>query len=107
MERLRVASFEREGDVREVFVSADGDELVICEELSGPSSQIAFGEKNHRKTARLSSRAVSEVIAGIGFAGSDGGLWDYLADERRDLTDLVDLCEERGISCEVTVGSEG
>ena len=105
MERLRVEGFESAGDVREVFVGLDGDDVVLCEEVSGPSAQVAFGEKNHVLSVRLTPEAVSEVVAEIGFAGPEGSLWDYLADARYDLTDLACLCAGRGIPC--TVGASG
>lgn len=107
MDRFRVARFECEGDVREVFVSAEGDELVICEELSGPSAQVAFGEKSRVRAVRLSAHVVSKVMSEIGFAGSEDALWSYLSDERRDLADLVGLCRGWGIPCEVASCSEG
>ena len=105
MERLRVAGFERCGDVREVFVGLDGDDVVLYEEVSGPSAQVALGEKNRGMTVRLTPRAASEVMSEIGFSGEEGSLWDHLSDERYDLTDLVCLCSERGIPCVVEAGN--
>lgn len=107
MERLRVAGFGRGEDVREVFVELEGDDLVIYEELSGPSAQVAFGEKNHGMTLRLAPQAASEVVSEIGFSGTEGSLWDHLADERYDLTDLACLCSRRGIPCAVEAGEAG
>lgn len=105
MERLRVARFEGAGDVREVFVGLEGDDVVICEEVSGPSAMVAFGEKSRGTTVRLAPQAVSEVVSEIGFSGADGSLWDHLASERYDLTDLACLCAERGIPCVVEAGN--
>ena len=46
MEEREVARFECAGDVRVMRVGADGEKIVVCEELAGPSVLLAYGEKN-------------------------------------------------------------
>ena len=108
MREQLVARFESAGDERRMFVGAEGEKIVVREELSGPSVLVSYGEE--RKTLRVSleADAVSALLAAIGFLGSDDSLWDYLASERHDIVDLMDLCDQRGIPYEFSsVGTSG
>ena len=95
-----VAQFESAGDVRRMFVATEGEKFVVREELSGPSVLVAYGKE--RKTL------CSALLATVGFLGSGDSLWDYLASERYDIVDLMDLCDQRGIPYEFSsIGSGG
>ena len=107
MQEQEVARFEHAGDVRRMFVGSQDEKIVVREELTGPSVLVAYGEE--RKTLRVSleADAVSALLAAIGFVGSDDSLWDYLAGERHDIVDLMDLCDQRGIPYEFSSGGSG
>ena len=107
MQEQEVARFEHAGDVRSMFVGSQDEKIVVREELEGPSVLVAYGEE--RKTLRVSlgADAVSALLAAIGFVGSDDSLWDYLASERHDIVDLMDLCDQRGIPYEFSSSGSG
>ena len=108
MREQEVACFERVGDVRRMFVGEDGERVVIREELTGPSVLVAYGEQRKTLRVALAPEAVSALLEAIGFLGSADSLWDYLASERHDIVDLMDLCDQRGIPYEFSAtGSEG
>ena len=103
-----VAQFESAGDERRMFVATEGEKFVVREELSGPSVLVAYGKERKTLCVSLEADAVSALIATVGFLGSGDSLWDYLASERHDIVDLMDLCDQRGIPYEFSsVGSGG
>ena len=108
MREQLVAQFESAGDERRMFVAAEGEKIVVREELSGPALLVAYGEERKTLCVSLEADAVSALLATVGFLGSGDSLWDYLASERYDIVDLMDLCDQRGIPYEFSsVGSGG
>lgn len=108
MREQEVARFECVGDVRAMYVGEDGEKVVVREDLTGPSVLVAYGERQKTLRVALEPAAVSALLEAIGFLGSEDSLWGYLASERHDIVDLMDLCDQRGIPYEFSaVGSGG
>lgn len=97
MGEFEVARFERAGDVRRMSVAREGGGIVLREDLSGPSTLIAYGDKERSLRIFLEPAALDALIERIGFSGGEGSLWDFLTRERYDLADLMDLCDRTGI----------
>ena len=91
------ARFERAGDERRMSVGLDDGGVVITEDLSGPSVLLVYGEREHRLRMTLSPDAVSRLVCEVGFLGGEDSLWRYLSSEEKDIVDLMDLCDRRGI----------
>ena len=91
------ARFERAGDERRMSVGLDDGGVVITEDLSGPSVLLVYGEREHRLRMTLSPDAVSRLVGEVGFLGGEDSLWGYLSSEEKDIVDLMDLCDRRGI----------
>lgn len=91
------ARFERAGDERRMSVGLDDEGVVITEDLSGPSVLLAYGERERRLRMTLSPDAVSRLVGEVGFLGGEDALWRYLSSEEKDIVDLMDLCDRRGI----------
>lgn len=107
MEGVEVMRVECAGDVRRRYVSQVGECILIREELRGPSVELAYGEDRRSLRVLVCAAALSQLLAKVGFAG-EGGLWDCLTDERRDVLDLMDLCDQQGVPYSFTsVGSGG
>ena len=96
---FETARFEHAGDVRRMLLVEEGEKIVVVEELSGPSALVAYGREALTLRASFSPEALSALIARVGFTGADA-LWGYLADERHDIVDLMDLCDRHGITYE-------
>ena len=103
---FETARFEHAGDVRRMLLVEEGEKIVVVEELSGPSALVAgfvyaFVMSPALATLRasFSPEALSALIARVGFTGADA-LWGYLADERHDIVDLMDLCDRHAITYE-------
>ena len=107
MREQEVARFEAAGDERRMYVGAEGEKVVVREELTGPSVLVAYGEERKSLRVALGADAVSALLATIGFLGSGDSLWDYLASERHDIVDLMDLCDHRGIPYEFSASGSG
>lgn len=93
---FETARFEHAGDVRRMLLVEEGEKIVVVEELSGPSALVAYGREALTLRASFSPEALSALIARVGFTGADA-LWGYLADERHDIVDLMDLCDHHGV----------
>ncbi|MBM6774411.1 hypothetical protein [Olsenella profusa] len=107
METYEVARFEHVGDVRRVFVTQDESGLVVREDLSGPSVLVAYGDESRSLRASFDAAAVESLLDAVASAGAEGSLREYLADERHDIVDLMDLCDARGVPYAFTgMGSE-
>ena len=105
MREREVARFESAGDVRTVSLveSADGA-LEVRERREGPSALIAYGEGARSLCALFSPGAASRLPGLMGGTA----LVEYLADEKNDLVDLMDLCDAQGVTYAfASVGSRG
>lgn len=100
MHEREVARFERSGDERRMLVGMTDDGIVVREELRGPSVVVAYGDESRSLRVSLGADAVSALLAELGFGGSEDSLWGYLASERHDIVDLMDLCDRKGIPYE-------
>ena len=96
MDEHEVARFERAGDVRVMSVAADGEKIVVREDLSGPSALLAYGERCRTLRVTLAGEAPAALLR-QGFCGGVDSLWSYLTDERHDIVDLMDLCDGLGV----------
>lgn len=96
MEEREIARFECAGDVRAMRVGADGEKIVVCEELAGPSVLLAYGEKNRTLRVSLSAGDAAQLLR-LGFCGDVDSLWSYLSEEAHDIVDLMDLCDGLGV----------
>lgn len=102
-----VARFERVGDVRRMLLAQDEDGLVVREDISGPSVLVAYGDERRSLRATFGASAVGPLLEAVGAACEGGSLREYLADERHDIVDLMDLCDARGVPYAFAgVGSE-
>lgn len=96
MEEREIARFECAGDVRVMRVGADGEKIVVREDLSGPSVLLAYGEKNRTLRVSLAAEDAARLLR-LGFCGGVDSLWSYLSDEAHDIVDLMDLCDGLGV----------
>lgn len=106
MDEHEVARFERAGDVRVMRVAADGEKIVVREDLSGPSVLLAYGEKNRTLRVTLTGEAAAMLLR-LGFCGGVDSLWSYLSDEEHDIVDLMDLCDELGVAYAFSAAGPG
>lgn len=105
MDACEVARFERAGDVRRMLIAEDGDALVVREDLTGPSTLVAYGDEERSLRVTFDAGAVSGLLDAVGSVGAPS-LRAYLCDEKNDLVDLMDLCDARGVPYAFTgVGS--
>ncbi|WP_455137058.1 hypothetical protein [Thermophilibacter sp.] len=107
MEGCEVARFEHAGDVRVMsLVEGEGGDIELREDLTGPSTLVAYGEDEMSLRVTFSPDAVPALLAAVGQSGK-GSLADYLADEDNALVDLMDLCDARGLRYSfASVGSQ-
>lgn len=107
MGMCEVACFERAGDVRRMLVGVEAGNVVVRQDVSGPSTLVAFGDDERSLRVSLSPEAVSMLLREVGFVGWEEALWGYLSDEDRDIVDLMDLCDRLGVPYGFTaIGSE-
>lgn len=103
----KIAQFEKADDVRQVLVGEAEGSIVVREDISGPSVRVAYGDDERSLRMTLSPESVENLLGLIGFSGEDGALWSYLADERRTIIDLMDLCDREGVPYSFTaLGSQ-
>lgn len=81
---------------------AEDGSLMVSEEVSGPSSDVAYGEPMHQLRAIYSPVAIGELatLLGEGDLGANVGaaLGMYFKDGKHALVDLMDLCDARRVS---------
>ena len=84
-------------DVRLVdVIKGSGGVVEVREHLSGPSALIAYGEAEHGLRVLFAPSSVSDAECAVnrmGFASIE----EYLADDKNDVIDLMDLCDVAGI----------
>ena len=97
MQMIEVAQFKRAGDTRRMLVGGRDDVVVVREELSGPSTLVAYGEESKTLSARFTGEALGTLLAQGGFLGGFDSLWSFLSSEKNDLVDLMDLCDRLAI----------
>lgn len=107
MDGCEVARFEHAGDVRVLsLLEDDNGDIELREELTGPSTLVAYGDDSMSLRVSFTPKAVPGLLAAVGQAGK-GSLADYLADEENSLIDLMDLCDARGVRYSfASVGSQ-
>lgn len=96
-EMTGVARFERAGDVRRRYVVRWGDALELHEELSGPSTVVAYGDDARTLRVTLSAQDEARALAALGVAERYTSLREYLALERNELTNVMDACDREGV----------
>ena len=96
MEMVEVACFERAGDVRRMLLGEEGGAVVVREDLSGPSTLVAYGDEERSLRVMFERDAVRGLLDAVGEAGAPS-LRAYLACEKNDVVDLMDLCDARGV----------
>lgn len=97
MREVVCARFERFADKRTVsLVEADDGILELRELVCGPSALGAYGEREHSRRVFIAAPAVSRLLGAVGEAAGDT-LAAYLSNEKNDLVDLMDLCDEADV----------
>lgn len=98
MQMTEVARFEVNGDVRRVLVGGEAGNIIIREDLSGPSVLVVFGDEERSLRMTLPAESLERLLGLVGFAGLEGSLWSLLSDERYGVVDLMDLCDREGVA---------
>ena len=96
-----VARFESAGDVRVMRVGSQESGAVLLEEIvAGKSCFIAYGESSHTARMIFDVAALEGLAAMLGRPGGDAAaaLTEFASGEENTLVDLMDLCDERGVS---------
>lgn len=98
MREHEVARFESAGDVRVLsIIEGDDEVLEVRQRMTGPSALLAYGEEEHSLRVLFAPATVPSLLRAIGSAGSSS-LAEYLAAEKNDAVDLMDLCDARGVA---------
>ena len=97
MQTVEVARFERAGDVRRVLIGEEEGCVVVREDLSGPSTLVAYGDEQRSLRVTFAREAVPALLDALGTVQEGGSLRGYLSCERHDVVDLMDLCDARGV----------
>ena len=98
-----IAREEQSGDVTVVESGyAEDGSLMVSENVSGPSSNVAYGEPSHRLRVVFPPEVVGALASLLGGgAGAEeivGHLRSYFQGGEHALIDLMDLCDEKGVS---------
>ena len=97
METHEIARFESAGDVRRMILQEGDGYVTVRQDVSGPSALIAYGEESRSLRATFAPEAVRGLLGIVGDAGRES-LRAFLEDGEKDIVDLMDLCDARGVS---------
>ena len=85
-------------DVRLVdVIEGPGGVVEVREHLSGPSAVVAYGEEEHGLRVLFAPSSVAGAQRAVNRAGC-ASIKEYLADEKNDIIDLMDLCDAGGVA---------
>ena len=85
-------------DVRLVnVIKGSGGVVEVREHLSGPSALIAYGEAEHGLRVLFAPSSVSDAERAVNCMGC-ASIEEYLADDKNDVIDLMDLCDASGVA---------
>ena len=98
-----VARFVCGEDVRSMLIGTDDEgNVMVREDISGPSALVAYGQNARSLRVRFDASQVEGLLAAVGASVAATSLCEYVADENRDVLDLMDLCDREGIVYQFT-----